>query len=157
MNPPDTPTITGYPRVEVDEFLAAAAEEKSRLEAVISDAETRVSRARSAVGAHQVMVQMLLESQQELSRIRRDAEAEAEAIVARAELDAQAILSGQPTPVPVTAPPVAIATPGPFESAAPLAVQPDGPVDGNDEFFTFLRGALADEQPLGPAPEQESR
>ncbi len=164
MNPPDTPTITGYPRAEVDEFLAAAAQERTRLEAVISDAETRVSRARSAIGAHQVMVQMLLESQQELSRIRRDAEAEAEAIVARAELDAQSILSGQPTtnpPTPVGVPIAATAatssTPTAYEPIAPIGLQqPTGSAEENDEFFTFLRGALADEQPLGPAPEEES-
>ena len=99
------------------------------------------------------MVQMLLESQQELSRIRRDAEAEAEAIVARAELDAQAILSGQPTATPQTPTPVPTPMDATDATAAPFSVQPDGPLDGNDEFFTFLRGALADEQPLGPAPE----
>jgi hypothetical protein len=167
--------VQGYSRAEVDEFLKAAAAERSRLEAEISDARARIGRARSAIGMHRVMVAMLLETQRELTELRARADDEAAAILAQAERDAAMILSGsspvtEPTSVAsVTAPaPPADASPSLDEidlsghlatstSAATTLAQPRGEGGegeaGRDEYFDFLRGALADESPLGPGPE----
>jgi hypothetical protein len=164
-------SVHGYPRAEVEAFLAAASAERVRLEAEIADAESRTARARSAVGSHRVMVAMLLDAQQELSEMRRGAELEAERILADAEREAQEIeraaargysvadamrevSSGFEVPGAATTSvdaPVAVAT-----AASPVA----GPLidlsavsDSGDGYFDFLRGALTDERPLGPGPE----
>ena len=89
--------VRGYSRAEVDEFLAAVAVERSRLEAEIAEATERINRARSAIGMHRVMVAMLLETQQELSALRSEAEAQARQIVADAEREAAALLGDAPT------------------------------------------------------------
>jgi cell division septum initiation protein DivIVA len=157
-------SLHGYPRADVEEFLAGAAAEKVRLEAEIADANARIARARSAVGSHRVMVTMLMEAQQELGEVRRTAELEAERILAEAELEAQAIERGARSgAIPADS---AISAPSPrideirFAPSAPsdatsmidLGAGYD-PDPSSDEFFDFLRGALTDEQPLGPAPE----
>jgi hypothetical protein len=144
MNPHLPQPIHGYPRADVDEFLRSAAAERIRLEAEIADANARIAHARSAVGTHRVMVAMLLETQRQLSEMRRDAEVQAERIIAEAEIEAQAIERGPGSPNGGSA-----STPGFAEPtidltrSAPSSEEPD-------EFFEFLRGALADDQPLGP-------
>jgi hypothetical protein len=173
--------VQGYSRAEVDEFLAAAAVERARLEAEISDARSRVGRARSAIGMHRVMVAMLLETQRELTELRSHADAEADAILAQAERDAAVILAGSGDGVARVAPvaPVGLpsapigpaageihlgaADPASLVGAEPPVEAPTRPLAqgapaeqtaGSDDYFDFLRGALADESPLGPGPEQ---
>jgi hypothetical protein len=178
-------SLTAYPRTAVEDFLAAAAGERRRLEGALADADTRIRRARAAVGMHRVMASMLLQLQVELTERRATAEAEAEKILERAErearelvLDAQRRRGAQPAAAiddpqsswvrgarsgvngadreidlteveedghPGSEPPVdaeCASWDGPYDAAQ------DG--DG-DHFFAFLRGALADDQPLGPA------
>jgi hypothetical protein len=175
--------VQGYSRAEVDEFLAAAAVERARLEAEIIDARSRVGRARSAIGMHRVMVAMLLETQRDLTDLRAQADAEADAILAQAERDAALILAGsgdevaRVTPVaPVGLPSAPIgraageihlgaADPVSLIRAEPPVEAPAGPLAQgasaaqpqtaeSDDYFDFLRGALVDESPLGPGPEQ---
>jgi hypothetical protein len=157
--------IHGYSRAEVDDFLQAAAAERARLEREIVDSRGRIGRARSAIGMHRVMVSMLLETQRELTELRQDAEARAEQIVTAAEHEAAAILGGTPPPTFATAPDTT--TPRVIDLGAgehngapqPLgayrSANGDAPTgsSGQDEYFDFLRGALADESPLGPGPE----
>jgi hypothetical protein len=171
--------IHGYSRAEVDDFLEAAAVERARLEVEIADARARAGRARSAIGMHRVMVSMLLETQRELTELRLDAEARAEQIVAEAEREANEMLaasgaSGWTHDEPFTLDPQA-----PITSMIDLvgvAEQDGGVLQANgveqngrashpsvdpsagaepepDEYFDFLRGALADDSPLGPKPE----
>jgi hypothetical protein len=170
MQPVTATPIHGYSRAEVDDFLQAAAAERARLEATIADANGRASRARSALGTHRVMVAMLLETQRELGQLRTDAEQEAEAIIAAAERDvaqARAIrldteeidlsafatagenaVAGMSTPLSAFAPPEGTSADGSFASA-PVNGAGDG---SGDDYFAFLRGALDDDQPLGPPP-----
>jgi hypothetical protein len=163
--------VQGYTRAEVDEFLQAAAAERSRLESEIADARSRIGRARSAIGMHRVMVAMLLETQRELTEMRAHADVEAEAILAQAERDAAMILAGSAPAAPgaTTSAPPAIADPAstPIVSAPAavpeidlsgpdpkIAMSATGDGEGDrDEYFDFLRGALADESPLGPGAE----
>jgi len=163
----------------VEEFLAAAGAERVRLEAEIADANGRSARARAAVGSHRVMVAMLLEAQQELGEMRREAEVEAEQILADAERRAQEIERGtvaQAAPVtemafaatarsadgPAVAPsatgrfaPPATFVPGEHGASGPLIDLAGERTEGagDDDYFDFLRGALTDDRPLGPAPE----
>jgi hypothetical protein len=73
---------SAYTRRTVDDFLAAAATERDRLRAEIAAAEARERRARASLGVHRVMLSMFLETQREIAKIRADAEAEAEHVVA---------------------------------------------------------------------------
>jgi hypothetical protein len=156
--------IHGYSRAEVDEFLAAAAIERERLEREIADARARISRARSALGMHRVMVAMMLETQRELSELRMSAERRAAEIVADAERE-QARLGSRPSSV---ADPSSVATPAmiDLERAEHVdswatfgAPTPDAPTGAStasqhgEDYFDFLRGALADDSPLGPIAE----
>jgi ABC-type transporter Mla subunit MlaD len=165
MQPPTATPIHGYSRAEVDDFLSAAAAERARLEATIADANTRASRARSALGTHRVMVAMLLETQRELGQMRSDAEKEAEAIISAAERDVAHARSIRRDTQEIDLSAFAAAgerasgdEPSPF--APPEPTMPDEPLtseplngSGNgDEYFAFLRGALDDDQPLGPLP-----
>jgi cell division septum initiation protein DivIVA len=172
-----TPTlespVQGYPRSAVDEFVAAAEAEAAKLEAMIADAGERTRRSRAAIGTHRVMVAMLLEAQRELDEIRALAEAEAADIIATAEREADEVLkrnghrvvdlselergersaprrsAESPVKAPMTEKPtVASSDPGALGSV-PHA---EGPDDGAD-YFDFLRGALVDDEPLGPRGE----
>jgi hypothetical protein len=164
--------IQGYSRVEVDQFLAAAAVERSRLENEIADAEQRIARARSAIGMHRVMVAMLLETQRELTELRHHADREAEQILRDAEREAAEIARARRgAAVASVAPPdpaasgrvaatgdsqgqpadddaflfgASAVTPPSFVGSGPA------PEAGHDQYFEFLRGALTDESPLGP-------
>jgi hypothetical protein len=161
MQPLGGAPIAGYSRSEVDDFLTAAAQERTRLEAAIADATTRASRARAALGMHRVMVAMLLETQRELSELRNDAERQAEEIITAAERDVVLAQGSAPGPrvheidlstvdaAPVGAAPlVAFAGPVPTNGDANGTATAEG-----DAYFAFLRGALDDDQPLGPPPE----
>ena len=173
--------IHGYSRAEVDDFLKAAAVERARLEAEIADARARAGRARSAIGMHRVMVSMLLETQRELTELRLDAEARAEQIVADAEREAGAIGAGTGMSTWMRDEPFTIDTQAPATSLIDLGVEqavgvphangveqngrahhpsadPSAGADPaadaeRDEYFDFLRAALADDSPLGPNPE----
>jgi cell division septum initiation protein DivIVA len=159
------PSVHAYKRDAVDDFLAAASAERERLQVTIAEAEARGRRARAAVGIHRVMVSMLLETQRELAELRAGAEAEAADIVAAAEDEARAIVraarhgsadrsrgDGERTIdlSAIAADEHRLSRPtGPEGVSVPPAV---GIFDsGEDErFFAYLRGALADDQPLGP-------
>src|SRR5262249_36684182 len=126
--------------------------ERSRLEADIADSTERINQARSAIGLHRVMVAMLLESQRELTDMREQAEQRAKEIIAEAEREAAAIAAGTaPAPGPPTSPPSGFA--GAAAPAAPEIHLPGRAGDDGDHYFRYLSGALADDAPLGPAPE----
>jgi cell division septum initiation protein DivIVA len=142
--------ISGYSYAEVTDFLAAAAVERSRLEAELLDAESRIGRARSAIGLHRVMLAMLLDAQRELDEIRREAEGHATRILAGAERDAT------PVVVPSPAASATIDLTAVTATVAPAHDRAQGaPSDGGsqDDYFTFLRGALSDDAPLGSGAE----
>lgn len=161
---PSTP-MQGYSRAEVDEFLAAASAERVRLESEIDDLQGRISRARSAIGMHRVMVAMLIDAQRELTDIREAAAAEAERIVRQAEGEVAAI---PPAPVAphdaplsttiardesidlVTGPLATASSPSPASNGS-LSIT--GVTAGDDDYMEFLRGALSDDSPLGPSGE----
>lgn len=173
----------GYPRDAVDEFLAAADAERARLEAVIREASGRAERARAPIGAQRLMMSMLLDTQRELSELRDSAATRAEKIIAEAEAQAREIVMlADPVPTPrpgfTTGPrpggtgaasssstdrPIDLVGAEAADQKPPpdsFGAGSDGPrVNGHskstesDEFFDFLRGALADDQPLGPRAE----
>jgi hypothetical protein len=164
---------SGYSRAAVDDFLAAAAVERGRLEALIEEAEDREQQARAAIdshlGLHKVMIETLLETQRELGERRREAEVTAAGIIEAAEREARALMAAnrggvavenddprRPTSIDLAA-----------EERNPFGPMPDQFVGGapswslsseretqarkeSDEFFDYLRGALIDDKPLGP-------
>ena len=169
MQPLGATPIHGYARSEVDDFLNAAAQERARLEATIADANTRAGRARSALGTHRVMVAMLLETQRELGQLRIDAETQAEMIIAEAEREVALARAERRDPQEIDLSSFAVTQSPTMADAtgagSPFFAAPASPVgeprmgtttnaaeDGNDEYFAFLRGALDDDQPLGPSP-----
>jgi len=162
--------VYAYPRDAVDGFVAEAEVERRRLVARIAEAYERTRRARAHVGMQRVMVSMLLETQRELAEQRAAAEREAAAILAAAEQQAQEIVErarmhapppspARPTPKPDTGPaPEWISTRFddqtgmidlPWEESAYSRTTPADP-ETTDNFFSYLRGALLDEEPLGP-------
>jgi cell division septum initiation protein DivIVA len=166
-----TPTL-GYDRAAVEAFLGAAAEERSKLEEQIEQSNLRLARARTALGTHRVMVAMLLQAQRECSALRRDAEREAAAIIAAAEREARGQEAGcvEPSALEATADedPIDLRDPrpGPTVAASAVVIPNSDAVDPldrdlltaaglnqDDEFFEYLRGALQDDEPLGPRSE----
>jgi hypothetical protein len=170
----------GYSRAAVDDFLAAAAEERRRLEDVIAEAEFREQRARSTVeahfGLHDAMVKALLETQHELGFRRREAEEQAARILEQADLEARAVIdsaraevsarSGGPSIEPPFVDLAAEERPEPAEPGDVSWMSPTyvdhrrggtGAIGAqpettkeSDAYFDYLRGALVDERPLGP-------
>lgn len=173
-NPTSEQPLRGYQRAAVDEFLAAAEAERSRLESLIADANDRASRARAAVGMHHIMVTMLAETQQELAQRRSDADRRSAEIIAAAEAQARAIERPPAAPVPpVTSTPLESPAAAASLSAIPAAYTPPAAgelasmaprlqIDRHEEdeeadrFFAFLRRALVDDEPLGPRPEPQT-
>jgi regulator of protease activity HflC (stomatin/prohibitin superfamily) len=153
-----TPTL-GYDRAAVEAFLGAAADERAKLEEQIEQSNLRLARARTALGTHRVMVAMLLQAQRELSALRRDAEREAAAIIAAAEREASSRASDPARAATPEAPAIDLREPEGTAPATPglgflddeLLVAAGMSMD--DEFFEYLRGALIDDEPLGPRSE----
>ena len=162
---PAKPAVFGYERAAVDDFLAAAGRERERLEAEIEESRTRERKARAAIGMHRVMISMLLETQIELEEKRRAAEAEAAAILARTEEEASRLEATTARSAPdalsasfsrATSPSLTVIDLERAESIdeplPPSHRAGAAPTDDADQYFEFLRGALADDQPLGPRP-----
>jgi hypothetical protein len=173
----DSPSeaLRAYPRGAVDEFVAAAQAERTRLEAIISDAEARLRRARATIGMHRVMVGMVIETQREINEMRSDAERRAATILAdatdqtsriletaRADSGAAEWLAGNghrfvPPATDMTAATIDLRDPDGLEVAG-LGQRWSGRsgrlAEGDQDtsvYFNFLRGALNDDQPLGPS------
>jgi cell division septum initiation protein DivIVA len=156
--------LQGYSRAEVDDFLGAIATERLRLQAAIEDANRRITRARSAISMHRVMVAMLLDAQREFVEIRKRSQAEADEIVAAAELQARATIDVArtgaaardrvaDTPSDAAEPMIDLISPAGPAPDAPTSQNgspPFAPSDDPDGFFDYLRGALVDDRPLGP-------
>jgi hypothetical protein len=162
INSGELPTL-GYDRAAVEDFLRAAAEERVKLRQQIDSANLRLARARTALGTHRVMVAMLLETQRELSTMRRDAELQAAEIIGAAEREARVREeSGRAGPGPIDLRDSPFAAPAPatlngerasassYETVNPYAPGATTDPTADSEFFEFLRGALDDEEPLGP-------
>ena len=94
--------IKWYSQDSVDEFLAAAAEERERLEAVIADATARAERARAALGVHRLMATMLLDTHRQLTERRREAELAAAQIIIESEREANRLLEAARADHPVS-------------------------------------------------------
>jgi regulator of protease activity HflC (stomatin/prohibitin superfamily) len=162
-NPMLDQPMHGYERAAVDDFLAAAATERARLEATIADANGRAARARAAIGMHRVMVAMLLETQGELTLRRREAEQQAAEIIAAAEAQAQEIerSAGVVPSAPTADPIIDIRRAELYDGSSfdKISMRIGAGLDGepddreSEKFFEFLRGALVDDEPLGPRPE----
>lgn len=90
-------SVRGYPRAAVEEFLAGAAAERSRLQRRIDDAHARAARARATLETpheeHRALVSMVIDARRELDERRRSLEPGALAILARGEREARAILA----------------------------------------------------------------
>jgi hypothetical protein len=165
---PSTPQW--YSRAAVDAFLAAADDERRRLEATIADAQARLARAASAVGLQQTVVEMMLDAQREVADIRRSAEiASAGILVPTVRDSAGGATSGDAGAVSTD--PAATAVPSAPEvgiAAAPTAVSADDgarptpptfvdPLGGRPRaerddvaFFEYLKDELDRDEPLGP-------
>jgi hypothetical protein len=104
--------IKWYSQNSVDEFLAAASEERGRLEAVIADATARAERARAALGVHRLMATMLLDTHRQLTERRREAELEAAQIIIDSERDAHRLLEAARAEHPFSPRPVRAEVPG---------------------------------------------
>jgi cell division septum initiation protein DivIVA len=146
--------IRWYARPAVDQFVATAAAERARLVAAIEDARRRVAGATATVGMHETMVSMLRDSQRELSALRRGAEEHAAAIMAEADAEATLILGhARPTARPDEHS-GSDDEPREHPTESVVDLVDDAP---RDEFLEFLRGALFDDEPLGPRPEHHLR
>src|SRR5215510_10740598 len=86
------PPIKWYARSALNDFLAGAAAERSRLELTLADANTRLASANAAIGLHQTMLDLLLDAQRDILGLRRAAEAEAMEIMVRGDAEAELIL-----------------------------------------------------------------
>lgn len=158
----DDRRMHGYPRATVDDFLAAAAVERARLEEELEQATARADRARAQIGVDRVMMRMLLDAQRDVGEIRARAEERAAEIIATAERDAQEVVARERSDRRVSPPSridlVEVEEFG-VPAVVPTARLEPGSSNGShaeaesDEFFDFLRGALTDDQPLGPLPE----
>jgi hypothetical protein len=169
----------GYPRAVVDDFVAALEAERTRLTNLIQDAEQRGASARLAVSNHEVMLTMLVDGQAEMLEREQRAQREATEILATADREAQSLLArAQGSPLDGDEAKdddvvIDLAASGEAENAEGVprwdmslngserssnyadaafahangngANPPDG-----DQYFDFLRGALADNDPLGP-------
>ena len=157
----------GFARSVVDDFVAHAAEERVRLEQVIAEAERREESARAAASTYEVMLTMLLESQHELARRRVDAEREAAELIEAADRQAREILGEvEESPEPPAIDLVEAATDEELDRSVDDAeastqhgfgvpVYAGALANGHDDagaegYFDFLRGALVDDEPLGP-------
>ena len=156
--------LQGYSRAEVDDFLSAVANERTRLEGAIADAHRRITNARSAISMHRVMVAMLLDAQREFLEVRKQAQREADEIVAAAELQAQATIeaagaqdafgeragdAGGDAPQP-SIDLISRSEPASAPTSFHNGSSPSSTSDSAEGFFDYLRGALVDDQPLGP-------
>jgi len=152
----------GYSRGAVDQFLAAASEEIVRLETAIAEAKERTRRARESVGAHRVMVAMLLQTQERVVEMRRRAEADAAGILERASSDRRSVVDHGLVIDLATADdevdPVVAVRMQQFAGAQVAEPQPGGaePNDESSGYFEYLRGALANHEPLGPGQSKEA-
>jgi len=140
--------IRWYSRSALDEYLVGAEAERIRLEAAIAEANERFARASAALGLHQTMMEMLLESQRDVREIRRRADAESARTIADAERAAEQIL-GRDGPARVEPAPT---VPEPGLPPAPSLRFDARAAEADDAFFTYLRGALDGDEPLGPQP-----
>lgn len=158
--------VRWYSRAALDRFLDEAATERARLNETIADANARLVRANAAIGLHQMMMEMLLETQRDVRDIRRRAEASAAEIMAAGDRDvadvfgpagpagsnsgsssAHAVPSGNGASAPEPAPRAAM-----FEDLEPAPEPPVGSGRDDQKFFDYLRSALSDDEPLGPRP-----
>ena len=147
--------VRGYSHEAIEEFMRAADQEARRLEELIADSERRAARARAAIGTHRVMVAMLFTTQHRLDEMRRDAEAEAAAILHGAEREADAIVAAPSEPVldlgELERP--AVVLPVPVESLpdGPRISVPDRPEgDGDTEssaYFAFFAARSTTSRP----------
>jgi hypothetical protein len=157
-------SVSGYSRLAVVEFAAAAESEAERMRAEIDAAERRAARARAAIGTHRVMVAMLFTVQHRLDEIRSEAETQAAAILEQAERGADEILARTGPVLDLREPMDAVpnvggtsASHGDLPIARALAHDEASTAeDGSSDYFAFLRGALDDREPLGPRVDQES-
>ena len=153
---PAAEMMQGYSRAAVDDFLAAAAAERSRLEIEIADARGRLGRAHVALGMHQTMLAMLTDTGRELEDLRRRTERQAAEAIANDEIRNRPSMPAPPFAFDLTAAERAehaasvVETPSTTEGS-PYGEHASGGDD--DAYFGFLRGALADDKPLGPRPE----
>jgi len=175
---PSAPAL-GYPRSTFEEFVAAAEAERFRLHEEIASADRRAEDARAAASAYDVMLSVLVEAHGELTTRLADATRTAEQILEAARREARAIVQAErddaepadPSVAPgdergglsdvdahdvdahdIDLPMIEILEPERDRVAAPVFVGGNGrasDVDA-DPYFDFLRGALADEEPLGP-------
>ena len=154
----------GYARELVEDFRVAARAERAKLQAKIAYEESRARRARATVGVYRVMVGMLLETQRELAELRGAAETTAAETGRAAEEKAQVLLHaahegshadfdqrGDQRWAPTGSDSV-LDLAG-LERDEQKSAQPTEAAPPDDQFFAYLRGALADEQPLGPRSE----
>ena len=141
--------IQWYARPAVEEFLAAAAGERRRLEALVAEGRERIERVQAASRVQETMVAMLLETEHAVRQVRSAAEREAAMIIAAADAESVAILGLRrdgSAPGKVVLPEAAV------ESEPMIDLVADSDIRSAD-FLEFLRGALVDDQPLGPRPE----
>lgn len=165
---PSTPQW--YSRTAVDAYLAAADDERRRLEATIADAQARLARAASAIGLQQTVVEMMLDVQREVADIRRSAEIASAGILVPTVRDSDAGATTGAAGAVVTDPavPGVPSAPEVEGAAAPTAVSADDgarpapptfvdslgahPRAERDDvaFFKLLKDELDREEPLGP-------
>jgi hypothetical protein len=138
----------GYSRSDVDAFVVAAAAERERLEVAHAAEQARARQARVSLGTHRVMVAMLLDAHREIDEIRGRAEVKAAELLAAGVDDApgthDALL------IDLTVRPGTAGTPRCDDGLHPAAT--NGSALGTSDYYEFLRGALADDEPLGPRP-----
>jgi hypothetical protein len=137
--------VAAYPRSAVDEFLANAATEQTRLERAIADARARERRASFAAEESEATARLLRSSlhdlRQELADRRRQTETQAEALIAAARDEAAGILAQarvdarvqtrvveavpRPTPVVAAQSPTSASPATPSAPRGPVAVAPE--------------------------------
>ena len=157
--------VQGYPRAAIDDFLAAAARERRRLRDELAAASARVERANLALGMHRTMIAMLIDTGRDLQDLRHRTEVMAAQqfspdTVSAATGVAPSVPSTVSVPfgVPESIAPESMAPESISSAPSPLSRRPRLPRrnrfrEDDEEYFGFLRGALSDDEPLGPRPE----
>ena len=159
---PATSMVQGYSREAVDEFLVAADAERARLQQEIAEVNTRLEQVQVALGSQRAMIGMLTSAGRELQELRQRTELEA----------ASRYFDSSRTPAAASAPTTRAlddhhhATAAPDAPEAPSVISLVEPRAGvpapavasptatdDEEYFGFLRGALLDDEPLGPRPD----
>lgn len=148
VNDPGPAAPRWYSRAALAEFDAVADAERARLDAVVAEASTRLNRSTASTGLNRAMVEMIVQSQREIQRIRLEAESAVAAILNQEDRSVAPVPEVPEVPESSEVP--GARDPDPVGSApsSPAWVAPDRPPVG-DDYFARLKDSLGSREGLG--------